>query len=190
MKWLLNAFVLCLATSAFATTTHLRLADEITDESVTPLLDGIENAPHGKDDRIVIEINSPGGEVDPGFKLVKALENYPAKVVCIVDGEADSMASYVFVACDVRAMTKRSIIMIHQPGMGGQGQVNDMLNSADWLKASAAAMAEHYALHMHGITVGELVTRTVGGREIWLDWHDAKKYGAVDIVVDKVGDLK
>lgn len=190
MRWLLAALAFCLASPALATTTHLRLMSEISDESVTPIIDGIENAPHGKEDAVVIEINSPGGEVDPGFKLVKAIEAYPSKVLCIVDGEADSMASYVFVSCDVRAMTKRSILMIHQPGMGGQGQVNDLMNAADWLAASGRAASEHYALHMHGITAAELATRTAGGRELWLDWHDAKKYGAVDIVVDKVGDLK
>ena len=190
MKWLLNAFVLCLSTSALATTTHLALNDEVNEESVTPILEGLENAPHKKDDRVVIEINSPGGEVDAGFKLVKAIERFPAKVVCIVDGEADSMASYIFVACDVRVMTKRSTLMIHQPGMGGQGQINDLTNASDMLRASGYAQAEHYALHMKGITAAEIATRTAGGREIWLDWHDAKKYGAVDIVVDRVEDLK
>jgi len=191
MKWLLNAFVICFATSAMATTTHLRLDGEINDESVTPILDGLANAPHKKGDSVLIEINSPGGETDPGFKLMKAIERFPAKVVCVVDGEADSMASYIFVGCDVRAMTKRSVLMIHQPGMeGGGGHLNDWLNAADALTASARAMFEHYSLHMRGMSVGELATRTRGGREIWLSWVDAKRYGAVDIVVDRVEELK
>ena len=190
MKWLLNAFVICFATSAMATTTHLRLEDEINDETVQPILDGIENAPHGKDDRVVIEINSPGGEVEPGFKLVKAIEHYHAKVVCIVDGTAASMASYLFVGCDVRAMTKRSVLMIHQPGMGDQGQLNELLNAADWMKAYGVAMAEGYALHMKGITAADIIARTFGGREMWLDWREAKKLGAVDVILDKVEDYK
>lgn len=189
MKWLLALWVSCLATTAQAKTTYLRISDEINDESVTPIIDGLENAPHAKGDAVVIEIDSPGGEVEAGFKLVKAIEHYPAKVICVVDGEADSMASYIFVACDVRAMTRRSILMIHQPGMGGGGQVHDLLNAADWLKASGAGMMEHYGLHMHGITVAELASRTAGGRELWFDWKAAQKYGAVDIVVDRVGDL-
>lgn len=189
MRYALALLVVFACSTASAATTYLHLNDEINEESVTPIIDGIENAPHGKDDRVIIEINSPGGEVDPGFKLVKAIEHYPSRVICVVDGEADSMASYLFVSCDVRAMTKRSVLMIHQPGMGGQGQANDMLNAADWLKASGTALMEHYALRMHGISVADLAARTVGGRELWLDWHDAKKYGAVDIVVDRVSDL-
>jgi ATP-dependent protease ClpP protease subunit len=176
--------------AAYATTTHLHIDDEINEDTVTPLLDGIANAPHGKDDRIVIEIDSPGGEVEYGFKLVKAIERYPGKVVCVVDGEADSMASYIFVSCDVRAMTKRSVMMIHQPGMGGSGQFNDLSNAAEWMRVSGAAMFENYALHMRNITAADLIERTMGGREFWLGWKEAKKYGAVDIVVDRVSDVK
>lgn len=188
MRWLLTLSVLCLATTAQAKTTYLHLSDEINDESVTPLLDGLENAPHDKGDAVVIEINSPGGEVQPGFKLVKAIEHYPGRVICIVDGEADSMASYLFMSCDQRVMTKRSLLMIHQPAMGIQGPVNDMLNAADWLKASGTALFEHYALHMH-IPAADIAIHCAGGREWYLDWHDAKKYGAVDLVVDRVEDV-
>ena len=178
-----------LATQANATTTRLRLEGEINEESITPLVDGLSNAPHGKGDVVVIEINSPGGEVDSGFRLVKAIERYPSKVICVVDGEADSMASYVLVSCDVRAMTKRSMVMIHQPAIGGDGpgRINEFDNIIGWLMAEETAMFEHYAGHMH-ITVGELRSRCDGGREFWMDWHGAKKYGAVDMVVDRVAD--
>lgn len=189
MRYTLAMLFLFACSTASATTTYLHLDGEISDESVTPLVDDLSNAPHDKGDSVVIEINSPGGEVDPGFQLVKSIERYPSRVVCVVDGEADSMASYVLVACDVRAMTKRSLIMIHQPAMGGQGQVNDMLNAADWLRASGTALFEHYALHMHGVTAADVATHCVGGREWWLDWHDAKKYGVVDLVVDRVTDV-
>lgn len=185
---LLNVLVLCFATSAHATTTYLKLEGAIDDESMDALVAAVKEAPEDKGDAIVLEINSPGGEVDAGFKLVKAIERYHAKVVCIVDGEADSMASYIFVGCDVRAMTRRSVLMIHQPSIGGRGQLNDIQNAVDWITALTSAMAEHYAARMR-ISAVELAAKVAGGRTLWMDWHAAQRWGAVDIVVDRVADL-
>lgn len=188
MRLALALLSLFVCSSAFATTTQLRLNDEINDETVTPLVDAIEAAPADKADAVVLEINSPGGEVDAGFRLVKAIERYAGAVICIVDGEADSMASYILMSCDVRAMTRRSLLMIHQPGAGARGQLNDVQNVADWLAAYSTAEFEQYAAHML-VTAEWLADRCAGGRALWMDWHTAQKYGAVDIVVDRVGDV-
>lgn len=188
MRYVLASLLLCLCSTASATTTYLRLEGEIADDVIDPLVDAVNNAPSDRSDAVFIEINSPGGDVDAGFKLVKAIERYPAHVVCAVDGEADSMASYIFVSCDVRAMTRRSVLMIRQPMLGGRGQPNDIANMMDWITALTSSMAEHYAARMH-ISAVELAARVAGGRTLWLDWKAAQKLGAVDIVVDRVADL-
>ena len=189
MRIVLALLALLASTAANAKTTHLRLSAEIDDNVADDLVTAIADAPSAKGDAIVIEFNSPGGEVDSGFRIAKAIERYPRHVACIIDGEADSMASYVFESCDTRAMTKRSLIMIHQPGMRGFGQINDIQNAVDWLRASGTALFSHYAMHMR-ISIDDLMNRTAGGREMWLDWKDAKRFGAVDIVVDRVEDLE
>ena len=190
MRLCLLVFVF-VASPALAKTTHLHLETEISEETVSPLIEALESAPHDKNDVVVIEINSPGGEIDSGFRLTKAIERYPARVVCIVDGEADSMASYVLMACDQRVMTRRSILMIHEPAIGAEGHMHasEWRNIVDWLVAGKTALFSHYANHMH-VSETELANRCSGGRELWMDWHDAQKYGAVDIVVDRVDDLK
>lgn len=189
MRIALAFLAIAYCSTASAETTYLRLSGEIDDVSASTLVTAIEAAPHNKGDAIVIEINSPGGEVDPGFSIVKAIERYPAHVVCVVDGEADSMASYIYVSCDVRAMTRRSVMMIHQPALGMRGQLNDVQNALDWIAALTSSMMEHYALRMHGITAVELAAKVAGGRTLWMDWKAAQRYGAVDIVIDRVADI-
>lgn len=198
--WLLTVLASCLATSAEAAPPKAiqkqlvmlaYLETEVSDVSVQPVIDTIVKA----DDignRVVIEINTGGGEIEAGFRLVKAIERAKRPVTCIVDGSADSMGSYIFESCARRVMTKRSILMIHEAGIESANGThpNDYQDMASELSTHSRAMFEHYSRRIPGLTVDEIAQRTSGGRCIWLGWRDAKKLGAVDIVIDKVEELK
>lgn len=137
---------------------------------------------------IVIEINSPGGHVNAGFLLARAIEDSPVPVACVVDGEAASMGFYLLQSCDVRLMTRRSVLMIHEPSFGGvRGTPEELRQAADALKAIAQAMAEHCAAKMK-ITVEELKART-DNKDWWMEWREALHVGAVDDVVTSVDEV-
>lgn len=87
----------------------------ISDESVDQIKAALTASLVVQPETLVVILNSPGGELEAGFLLTKALENYPTKVICIVDGAAASMAFYVLQGCDVRIMTRRSHLMAHNP---------------------------------------------------------------------------
>src|SRR5680860_815682 len=58
----------------------------------------------GKLDRIDIEINSPGGDVASGLRIMNYLIEHPAQVHVKVTGMAASIAAIVMLAGDKRSM--------------------------------------------------------------------------------------
>lgn len=130
---------------------------------------------------ILLELDTPGGSVKAGFRLSKAIEDSPIPVVCVVDGEADSMGFYILQSCDLRLMTRRSVLMAHQPALGGEmyGPTEQWKNWAEALRAMEWAMIEHMVAKMK-ITPEEMEKRIQGGQMWWFDWREAIHTGAVD----------
>lgn len=161
---------------------------QINDDMVVPFVTALDE--QIKTGSVVIEINSPGGAVDAGFMMVKAIEAAPVPVVCIVDGEAASMAMYLLQACDVRVMTTRSILMIHSVAMYGRmgGGEDDWRGIADRMAAMNKAMFKHIARRSK-VTPEYLELRCAGSKQWWLDSDEATEYKFVDLVVNKVEDV-
>lgn len=161
-----------------ALTATMRATDE--------LFDAKDDA--GYPEAMVIELNSSGGNVDEGFLMAKAIEDVDFPVVCVVDGDAMSTAFYILQSCDYRVMTKRSNLMAHEPAFvttNFVGRGLDWTNKAEALRTAARGMAEQESRRMK-VTVEEFQRRTAFGQEWHFTWEDALKYGAVDLVVDRV----
>ncbi len=62
---------------------------------------------------ITFMINSPGGELDSGWGLFDTIVSLKNEITGIVVGQASSMASIILQACDIRKMTKNSLILVH-----------------------------------------------------------------------------
>lgn len=133
---------------------------------------------------VTIYINSPGGQVFAGMDMVRRMEDSGLQTRCVVDGLAASMAFYMLQGCDKREMTKRSILMAHEPSgtVGGPGWEHE--NAARFLRALAHAMAEHCAARMK-VSVDEYEQRISGGREWYFSIKDALGFGAIDAVATR-----
>jgi hypothetical protein len=73
---------------------------------------------------ITFVLDSPGGYVDPGLRLVVAMQSFIARggtVRCLVTGEAMSMAYYLLGACNERYVMARSQLLWHPIRIGIQG---------------------------------------------------------------------
>jgi ATP-dependent protease ClpP protease subunit len=160
-------------------------------DSVKKAIAWLDDAARAKPDAIVFEINTGGGSTVAGFELAKAIESSSTPITCVVDGEAASMGFYILQSCPVRAMTRRSSLMAHEVSftIHGRGQPNFWRSIADWIKAHNDAFAEHCA-HRLKITLAEYHARTDGGKMWWLNWEEALKVGAVDVVVDSVVEVE
>lgn len=165
----------------------LKFTDEVTEKSVNDLIEEIDWANKDGAENIVLEIDTPGGSVDDGFRLSRAIEDSQAPVQCVVDGKAASMGLYILQSCAGRFMTKRSLLMGHEPAMGGivHGQPTFWKSIATRLKYYHKAMAEHICAKTK-IPVPIYLNRTSGGAEAWWGWDDGHDEGMVDRVVASV----
>jgi ATP-dependent protease ClpP protease subunit len=93
---------------------------------------------------IRVRINSRGGIATEGIAIYNALKRHPARIVVVVDGSAESIASLVAMAGDEVIMPANTLLMIHAPYIPQGGNAVQLREYADNLETIAAAMAESY----------------------------------------------
>jgi ATP-dependent protease ClpP protease subunit len=93
---------------------------------------------------IRVRINSIGGVVTEGIAIYNALKRHPARIVVVVDGSAESIASMVAMAGDEVVMPANTLMMIHAPYTPQGGNAATLRENAESLDTIAAAMAESY----------------------------------------------
>ena len=167
-----------------------RLNEEINEQSAKTVIDWISAAEDAHADAFMLEMNTPGGEVDQGFEIAKKIENSKIPITCVVDGMSASMGAYILQSCPTRVVTRRSVIMFHEPSLGGlfAGRQFDWTAIAERMRVMTNAMAEH-CVHRMAISLKEYHARTDGGKQFWMDEKDALKFKAVDKVVWSVQEV-
>lgn len=165
-----------------------RFSDHISEDTVSKFNKFIAAATEAKADLIFVELNTPGGSLDDGHEMSRAIEHTPIPVLCLVDGTSASMGMYILASCDTKVMTKRSQLMIHQVHlMTGEGHaISDVTSSnmAQVIQVATRAYIEWVTHNFKGVTVEGVLERISYGREWWLSWPEALKVGAVDKVID------
>lgn len=169
---------------------RISLVGDIDEDSVAAVTAALQAVAKENPEAVVFEIDSPGGEVGAGLRLAKVLEDYPARLICVVDGDADSMAFFLLQSCPVRLMTKRSSLMMHRPYLVINRPASDLddqdrENIEARMTVLAHAMFEHYA-HRMGTTPEALAIKVPGKKTWWMGWSEAVCVNAVDGVVQSV----
>lgn len=131
---------------------------------------------------IVVELDTPGGSVAAGVDMGKAIEKSPIPVICVVDGMAASMGLYILQSCDIRVMTRRSLLMGHEPSANAYGQSDKLHELAALLQRLNRAMAAHITAKTI-LTVDMYLEKIAGGKEMWLTADEADSQMFVDFTV-------
>ena len=161
-----------------------RFHGPILDDSVAQFAAFMQAAEDAKIETVLIELDTPGGSTEAGYEMSRTIEAAKMRVVCVADGEVESMGFYVFESCNTRVMTKRSTLMAHQPrAIQPQGfvSIRDVQQEADSLMATSRTYGEQVIRRMHGITIEQYLAK-VDNREWYLGWKEAQAIGAVDRV--------
>ncbi len=82
---------------------------------------------------LTVWIDSYGGDVIAAAGIYHALREHKGKKTVKIDGKAMSAASVIAMAGDTIEMYPMSILMIHNPWTGIQGEAKDMRHTADVL---------------------------------------------------------
>jgi ATP-dependent protease ClpP protease subunit len=123
---------------------QLDLLGEIGPSGVS--VDGVAVALRAASDaqEVRVTINSSGGDLSDGIAIMNLLRAHPGLVHTEVIGVADSAASVIFMAGDVRTMAAGSSLLIHGPTGLCAGNEADFRAMAEQLDRMADAVARIY----------------------------------------------
>lgn len=164
---------------------YVELCMEITPGSVDTVLHTLRRLNRlypGK--AIVIELNSPGGHIVEGFRLIDEivrLQRDGHHVTIRVRGMAASMAAVLLQVADRREIGPSAFFMIHRAAFGAMGKAYEIEDQVEFVK-----MLEKRIVDL-------LVAKSTKGRaffsglfnqrkDIWLDAEKTVAYGLADVV--------
>ena len=129
---------------------------------------------------ITLIINSYGGSVLDGLAIIDTIRSIKAPVRTLIIGKACSMAAFIFLAGDERAMTKNSYWMIHPMSCGTYDYfsfIKDRVKFEKELNVKLLELLKKYTK----LTKKDLAKFEVG--ELWLNAVEAKEKGITDKVI-------
>jgi len=127
--------------------------------------------------KILVRLNSPGGDAFDGIAIYNDLLAHPADVEVEITGLAASAASIIAMAGDTVKIAETAFVMIHNAWGIVLGNKGDMSDFAEVLAAIDGAIGKTYA-HRTGIDLAEIAAMM--DSETWLAGEDAIKQGFAD----------
>jgi ATP-dependent Clp endopeptidase proteolytic subunit ClpP len=126
---------------------------------------------------LLVEINSPGGNVWDGLSIYNQLRGRKAPVTTRVVGIAASIASIIALAGDRVEMADAALMMIHDPSGMASGTSEDMRKMAEALDQHAQVLVGVYAKKT-GRSPESI--RAAMKAETWFTTAEALAFGLVD----------
>lgn len=126
---------------------------------------------------VVVNINSPGGDVFEGLAIYNLLREYKGHVTVRVLGVASSAASFIAMAADEIQIARAGFFMIHNAWTGLWGNRNDLRETADFLEQIDDTIADIYHVRS-GLSMDEL--KADMDKERWINGRDAIDSGFAD----------
>lgn len=124
---------------------HIYIEGEITPETYSEVKKAISD--YSQKQKLVVHIASPGGSVYAGYNIYNALKLSGKPIQVIVEGEAQSMATFIALAASPGELKicNPSVWMIHMPHTGIQGTSKDLDSGANELRNIETDMIAAYA---------------------------------------------
>lgn len=126
---------------------------------------------------VVVNINSPGGDVFEGLAIYNLLREYKGHVTVRVLGVAASAASFIAMAADEIQIARAGFFMIHNAWTGLWGNRNDLRETADFLEQIDDTIADIYHVKS-GLSIVDL--KADMDKERWINGRDAIDSGFAD----------
>lgn len=136
--------------------------------------------------KIIVNINSYGGDVNHGISIYDMLAQHKAEIVTRVTGFTASIATVIAMAGDTREMSSNALFLIHKPSMfmfGGYNENNLDQVKADLEKVDARIRDIYIKRGAINYIVDRLMEENEGGGK-WLDADEAKESQFVDRIYE------
>lgn len=126
---------------------------------------------------VVVNINSPGGDMFEGIAFYNLLREHKGKVTVRVLGLAASAASIIAMAGDTIQVAKSAYIMVHNVWVLAIGNRLDLREVADFLEPFDKTLAELYTARTGG---AQATIAALMDAETYMDGADAIERGFAD----------
>ncbi|WP_424768587.1 ATP-dependent Clp endopeptidase proteolytic subunit ClpP [Paenibacillus sp. sgz302251] len=135
---------------------------------------------------ISLYINSPGGSITAGMAIYDTMQYIKPDVSTICVGMAASMGAFLLTAGAIgkRYALPNSEVMIHQPLGGAEGQASDIEIRARRILKMRDKL-NHILAERSGQPLERIEKDT--DRDYFMSAEEARQYGLVDKVIEKVG---
>ena len=131
-------------------------------------------------EKLEVEINSPGGDIFAGSEIYSAFKLYKGEVEITVTGLAASSASVVSMGGKSR-MAPTALMMVHNVSLYGvSGDYHDMDKASELLKTANQSIANAY-ISKTGMSSEEVLDMM--DKETWITAQQAKEKGLIDEIL-------
>jgi ATP-dependent protease ClpP protease subunit len=125
-------------------------------------------------------LNSPGGSVLAGARLLAYMKNSGKNIVTVCDNICASMAFQIFQVGSRRLMTEKSVLMAHPASGGTQGTLENMMTQLSMFKLYVDRMDADTAKRA-GIDYAKF--KAMVADNIWAETPEALKLNLADGVI-------
>ena len=130
---------------------------------------------------IKLFIDSPGGDISAGFKLVDAITTSRTPVYTINESQCYSMAFLVFICGHKRFSAQRATFLMHDGRMTLANSTNKAFETADFLKEFEEKVVKKHVLGYSTMTGEEY--DGVRLKEYYMLPEEAMKHGFLDEII-------
>jgi HK97 family phage major capsid protein len=134
----------------------------------------------GKVSRVVLRINSPGGDVFDGAAIYDLIKESDVPVDVAVDGIAASAAFTIAMAGRKISVGEAGMMMMHNAKAMAMGDAEDMRHTADAVEKVSDQMAAIYA-RRSGLSLADV--KTLMDAETWMMGQECVAKGFADVCV-------
>lgn len=145
----------------------------------------------GSFDKIIHHITSPGGDVYEGYEAYHYLKGLGKPIKSIVEGQCQSIATFIALAGEEVVMLNPSRWMIHEASIPPmsivRGDADSLEKNVTELRKINSEMAERYAAKTKQSI--EVISQQMK-KETSMTANEAKQFGFADQVIESLGDMK
>ena len=117
-------------------------------------------------DTVYIYLNTPGGRLDTTLQIINALRISQAKIITVIEAEAHSAGTMLFLCADEFVVHENSIMMFHNFSGGAIGKGNELKLQIDAVVGWFNKMA--YDIYHPFLTLDE-IDDLIAGKDIWME---------------------
>jgi ATP-dependent protease ClpP protease subunit len=158
---------------------HIYIDGVIGENSHLQVKKQIENL--GNVDKLILHIQSPGGSVYAGYNTYHVIKSAGVPVEAIIEGECQSIATFIALAADKIIARNPSVFMIHNPYTMLEGDASAMESGASELRKIEDIMISAYQrkTNLQADRIREMMSK-----ETSMTAFEAQQMGFVDEVID------